>query len=279
MPAALFCYLTDIPLRLAHCRENPYQLLTDWVREAEPTRLVRHEVCRQLDLVAAIGCQTDTTRLSFRVPDGARAGTVERLSTLGLDQARPWIVVHPGASAPSRRYPPEAFAEAADILADVDGMQILFTGRTDEMDLIERVQTAMNAPSFSLAGQLGPGELGALLELAPLLIAKNTGPVHIAAAVGTPVVELYALTNPQHTPWAVPHRVLSHHVACKYCYKSICPEGHHDCLRRIPPADVVAAARSLLHENLQEPEPVTIEEKAPCTPWASMPLSMIRPPV
>jgi ADP-heptose:LPS heptosyltransferase len=56
LPPALLCYLADIPLRLAHCRENPYQLLTDWVPEAEPERGIRHEVQRQLDLVAQIGC-------------------------------------------------------------------------------------------------------------------------------------------------------------------------------------------------------------------------------
>ena len=68
----------------------------------------------------------------------------------------------------------------------------------------------------------------------------------VAAAVGTPVVDLYALTNPQHTPWAVPNRVLFHDVPCKYCYKSTCPEGHHHCLRLVAPEAIVAAACELL---------------------------------
>jgi ADP-heptose:LPS heptosyltransferase len=84
------------------------------------------------------------------------------------------------------------------------------------------------------------------LERAPLLIANNTGVVHVAAAVGTPVVDLYALTNPQHIPWLVPHRVLFHDVPCKFCYKSICPERHHDCLRLVNPTSVVQAAKELL---------------------------------
>jgi ADP-heptose:LPS heptosyltransferase len=77
-------------------------------------------------------------------------------------------------------------------------------------------------------------------------VSNNSGPVHVAAAVGTAVVDLYALTNPQHTPWGVPHRVLFHDVPCKYCYKSVCPEGHHDCLRRVPAKAVAEAALSLL---------------------------------
>jgi ADP-heptose:LPS heptosyltransferase len=98
----------------------------------------------------------------------------------------------------------------------------------------------------SLAGRLDVAELAAVLARAPLLVSNNTGPVHLAAAVGTPVVDLYALTNPQHTPWGVPHRVLSHDVPCKYCYKSVCPLGHHDCLRAVAPAAVVTAALDLL---------------------------------
>ena len=76
---------------------------------------------------------------------------------------------------------------------------------------------------------------------APLLVSNNTGAVHIAAAVGTPVVDLYALTNPQHTPWLVPHRVLSRDVPCRNCYKSVCPQGTNACLD-IPVETVVAAA-------------------------------------
>src|SRR5205814_7161205 len=111
---------------------------------------------------------------------------------------------------------------------------------------------AMEVPSMSLAGQITLGELAALLELAPLLIANNTGPVHVAAAVGTAVVDLYALTNPQHTPWMVPHRVLNHDVPCKYCYRSVCPEGHHNCLALVTPDSVVRAARELMGELMDE---------------------------
>src|SRR3954470_23026502 len=85
LPAAYLAYLAGIPLRLAHCRENPYQLLTDWVPDPEPTKTVRHEVRRQLDLVAAVGCQTRNERLSFAVPRRARDQARRSLSALGVD--------------------------------------------------------------------------------------------------------------------------------------------------------------------------------------------------
>jgi lipopolysaccharide heptosyltransferase II len=244
LPAAHFCYQAGIPLRLAHCRENPYHLLSDWVPDPEPAGQVRHEVRRQLDLVGAACCSTSDLSLSFRVPAEAHAAVAAMLA--GTHRNRALIAVHPGASAASRRYPPESFAAALDLLAAKAPYEIVFTGDASEQALVEQVRARMHAPSYSLAGRLGLAQLGALIAQADLLVCNNTGPAHIASALGTPVVDLYALTNPQHTPWQVRSRVLYHDVPCRNCYKSTCPNGHHDCLRRVAPESVAAAARELL---------------------------------
>ncbi len=249
LPSAFLCYLADVPLRLAHCHENPYQLLTDWVLDPEPAREVRHEVRRQLDLVATVGCRAADERLSLRVLPSARRRVTALLRALGLDRTRPWLLVHPGATAPSRRYAPEGFAQVAKRLVLDEGWQVVFTGTLPERPLIEGIRQAMGTRSCSLAGDVGLAELVALVAEAPLLLSNNTGPVHIAAAVGTPVVDLYALTNPQHTPWAVPARVLSHDVPCRWCYKSICPEGHNNCLALVTPESVVRAVVELYQET------------------------------
>jgi lipopolysaccharide heptosyltransferase II len=239
LPAAYFCYLAGIPRRLAHCRENPYHLLSDWVPDPEPG-LARHEVRRQLDLAAAVGCRASDERLSFHVPDAARRVIA------AMNLKRPLVVVHPGASAASRRYPPESYARAVELISREMGCEAVFTGESGEAGLIEGIRARMSARSHSLAGRLGLAELGALIAEADVLVCNNTGPAHMAAAIGTPVVDLYALTNPQHTPWQVISRVLNHDVPCRNCYKSVCPAGHHDCLRRVPPEAVAAAARELL---------------------------------
>jgi lipopolysaccharide heptosyltransferase II len=249
LPSALLCYLAGIPLRLAHCHENPYQLLTDWVPDPEPARTTRHEVRRQLDLVASVGCRAEDERLSLRVPAAARRRVATLLDASGIDRARPWVLVHTGATAPSRRYPPGAFAQVARHLVAEEGWQVVFTGTPPERPLVESIRQAMRVPSRSLVGRLGLPELVAVIAAAPLLLSNNTGPVHIAAAVGTPVVDLYALTNPQHVPWAVPSRVLSHDVPCKWCYKSVCPEGHNNCLTLVTPESVVRAVTELYLET------------------------------
>lgn len=250
LPAALLCWLAGIPLRLAHCRENPYHLLSDWLSDPEPHEVLRHEARRQLDLVAAVGARTVDTRLSFRVPPEDVVSARRLLRAAGIDPDRRFVVVHPGASAPSRRYPEDLFATAIghvlDIRPDLGDLQLVFTGDASEAPAVERIRARIAHPTQSLAGQLGLGELGAVLDAAALLIANNTGPVHLAAALGTPVVDLYALTNPQHAPWQVPHRVLYEDVPCRFCYKSVCPQGHHHCLRLLDPARVAAAAHELL---------------------------------
>jgi lipopolysaccharide heptosyltransferase II len=244
LPATMLCHLAEIPLRAAHCRENPYQLLTDWIRETEPERGIRHEVRRQLDLVEALGRTTADERLSLRVPDEARVRAREALASADVDPDGRWVAVHPGATAPSRRYPPESFAEAASRLVD-GGFRIVFTGSGEESELIASIRVAVAGPTASLAGRLELAELAAVIELAPVFLANNTGPAHVAAAVGTPVVDLYALTNPQHTPWRVPSRVLFHDVACRNCFSSVCREGHHACLRGVSPSEVAAAVVDL----------------------------------
>lgn len=245
LPSAMLCYLAGIPLRLAHCHENPYQLLTHWVRDTEPQEHVRHEVRRQLDLVATVNAHADDERMSFRIPAEDTEAVREQLHQLGIAPGRPWIVMHPGATAQSRRYPPELWSQAARELGERLDCPLVFTGSGQEAPLIDEIRRGLsNAHSF--AGRLSLGQLAALIALAPVLVSNNTGPAHIAAAVGTPVVDLYALTNPQHTPWQVPNRVLFHDVSCRFCYKSVCPQGHHHCLTKVPPARVVQAALELL---------------------------------
>jgi lipopolysaccharide heptosyltransferase II len=257
LPAAMLLFEAGIPLRAAYARENPYALLTDW--RAEPDRELaygmRHEVLRQIDLVASLGIAVHERALQFPVSDAARRAMLKHAGSCGLDARRRWLVVHPGATASSRRYPVRKLNEAVRLLAAKDRWQIVIAG--DETDkAAARTLTTSAEGVVDLAGRLDFVELAALLEAADAVVCNNSSPAHLAAAVGTPVVDLYALTNPQHTPWGVAHRVLSRDVECRWCLKSVCPHGHQRCLADVAPSAIVAAVESLLPPVAERRRPV-----------------------
>jgi len=247
LPAAMLLHLAGIPRRAAYSRENPYGLLTHW--RADPDRDahagVRHEVQRQIDLVQSLGTRVRDTRLGFPVRDDARRSMLTRVTAAGMEPDRPWLIVHPGATAASRRYPHDRLADAVGRLQKRGRWQIAIAGADEDRDCAQRIAASVENV-VPLTGVLDLAELAALLEAAELVVCNNSAPAHLAAAVGTPVVDLYALTNPQHTPWGVAHRVLSHDVDCKYCLKSVCPQGHHRCLADVAPGEIVAAVDALL---------------------------------
>jgi lipopolysaccharide heptosyltransferase II len=247
LPPATLLFLAGIPRRAAYCRENPYTLLTEWRRDPDRDAHagVRHEVQRQIDLVASLGASVRDTRLQFPVREAAQRAMLEKVVAAGMYPRRPWLIVHPGATAPSRRYPDAQLAEAVAMLEADGRWQIGIAGAIEDRPSANAIAVRVPA-AVDLVGLLDLPELAALLQAAQLLVCNNSAPAHIAAAVGTPVVDLYALTNPQHTPWAVPNRVLSHDVHCKYCLKSTCPYGHPRCLADVAPARIVAAVDALL---------------------------------
>jgi ADP-heptose:LPS heptosyltransferase len=246
LPTAYLCYLAGIPLRLAASIDGPGSLLT--TRHRHPERMM-HEVERGLDLVAAVGMHTSDDRLVLRVPDGAH----EEIATLATGQ-RPLVVVHPGCSMPARTYPWEQYVEVIDGLVRDLGARVVVTGAADERPLVDtilaHVTPRTGAQVMAAAGSLAFPAFCALIAAADVVVTNNTGPMHMAAALGTPVAALFALTNPpeQWGPWRVPHRMLWHDVPCRLCYSRVCPTTH-DCLREVHPRQVVAAVVDLLSGN------------------------------
>ncbi len=155
---------------------------------------------------------------------------------------------------PARTYPWEMYAEVVRLLIEQLNAFVILTGAASEQILVTRVVEAVPAElrdaTLPLAGTLSFPELCALIQVARLVITNNTGPVHIAAAVKTPVVDLFALTNPpeQWRPWRVPQRLLYHDVPCRLCYSRVCPY-QQECLRLVSPEMVVSAAGELLIES------------------------------
>ena len=204
---------------------------------------------RQLELVAAVGADAGDAPLRLSLSRDAKEHARRLLAAAGVDLGAPWIVVHPGASAPARRYPAWSYAEVVRRLVVQDSLQVVVTGDDGEVELAADLATAAGHGAVTLAGRTTLELFAAVLSQSWLLVGNNAAPAHIAAALGVPVVDLYALTRPGRTPWLVPSRVLSHDVPCRWCRSRACPMGHHLCLRGVEPEAVVDAVRELLRES------------------------------
>ncbi len=167
------------------------------------------EVRRLLRLVEFLGIPAQGEGLEFPVGAEDRRA-LARLEQVPEFSSADYVCVHPGASVPERRWPPEQFAVVADALA-ARGLRVVLTGTAGERDLTRRVRQAMGHPAVDLAGRTDLGTVAALLEGARLLVCNDTGVSHLAAALRTPSVVISTGANPQR--WAPPdgrrHRVLN----------------------------------------------------------------------
>jgi ADP-heptose:LPS heptosyltransferase len=229
LPTALALRLAGVPWIGATSVDYPGSLLD--LRHTIPDDV--HEVERSLDLVFAAG---------YALP----AGDGGELRVSGVARRVPaddYVVVHPGASVPARAWAPARNAELVEALLAA-GRTVVVTGSPAERDLTARVA----APgAIDLGGVTDFRALAGVIACADAIVVGNTGPAHLAAAVGTPVVSLFAPTVPavRWRPWKVPHELLYVDVPCAGCRARVCPVDGHPCLSGLDVEDVVAAVERL----------------------------------
>lgn len=241
LPLALLLRMARVPQVAGISVDFPGSLLD--VRHLVADDL--HEVQRNLSLVATLGhflpAGDDGRLLVRRQPDRAPAG---------LPAGR-YVVVHPGASVPARAWAPEANAALVARLVDA-GQEVVVTGAPSERELCARVAGA--APgAVDLSGATDLAGLAEVLAGAGAVVVGNTGPAHLAAAVGTPVVSIYAPTVPavRWHPWRVPHVILGvQDIGCAGCRSRTCPIPGQPCIGSIEVDDVVAAVVSLTRASV-----------------------------
>jgi ADP-heptose:LPS heptosyltransferase len=236
LPLALLLRTAGVPRVSAISVDYPGSLLD--VRHLVADEV--HEVERSLDLVATLG---------YRLPlgdDGALRVLRPAAGRPSRAFAGPYVVVHPGASVPARAWEPEACAELVDLLV-AGGRRVVVTGGPGEEALTARVAGAPRAEVLDLGGATSLPELTEVLAAALVVVVGNTGPAHLAAAVGTPVVSLFAPTVPpvRWRPWGVPHELHFVDVPCAGCRARTCPVPGHPCLGGVLTGDVVRAVERL----------------------------------
>jgi heptosyltransferase II len=159
----------------------------------------------------------------------------------------PWIGLAPGAQfGKAKRWLPERFAAAAQRLAEEQGASVAVLGGAGERPLAARITAQLDVPSADLCGRTTLPELVGVLGRLRLLLSNDSGPMHVAAALGTPVVGVFGPTDWRETaPFGQAHRLVREPVHCSPCLLRECPIDHR-CMKRVSAARVVDEARHLL---------------------------------
>jgi ADP-heptose:LPS heptosyltransferase len=234
LPTALLLRLAGVGHIAADSEDYPGSLLD--VRHHRAPHA--HEAEAALDLAEAAGFP--------RVDDG-RLRVLPPPATAGVTGPGPYVVLHPGASVPARAWSPRRCAEAVRELA-LAGHRVVVTGGPDERDLTAYVA---GGHALDLGGRTGAEELVGVLAGADAVVTGNTGPAHLAAAVGTPVVSLFAPVVPAERwrPYGVPYILLGDQRApCADTRARTCPVPGHPCLEQVTGHDVTAAVGKLKGE-------------------------------
>lgn len=250
--AAWLVWKAKIPQRIGYARDGRSFLLTEAVKVPKAGEIPAHETYYYLELLRRAGwleTLPEVTGITLCISSSAAEAAETRLCKAGLRAGKMRIALAPGAAYGSAKcWPPERFAETADALIDEFDVDVILFGASSELDICRQIADRMHHRPVVLAGQTSIEELPALFSRCNLFIGNDSGAMHVAAAVGVPVVAVFGSTDPHGTaPVTSLKKLVQHPVACSPCFLRKCPIDHR-CMTRVLVKDVRAAAVQSLEQ-------------------------------
>ncbi|MCY3739420.1 MAG: lipopolysaccharide heptosyltransferase II [Candidatus Poribacteria bacterium] len=199
-----------------------------------------HETTRNLDVLDKAGIPTPIKTTTFPVTAENKKWASNFLTAHQIGEERPLIAIHPGSPIPLKRWAPERYAKLADWLIAQKCAEILFVGVADEMPIITEIQRLMQAESINIAGKTTLTQLASILHTCNVFIGNDSGPMHLAAAVGIQTIGLYGPGDPtRFGPVGVKCQTIQRKTDCPPCKGAICRFGEDGCMAKIQVADVI----------------------------------------
>jgi heptosyltransferase II len=255
--AAAISFLARVPARVGYATERRGLLLSHAV-PVPAWKNERHEIFYYLNLVTELErLLTETSRepsapdFGISVSDNRKRQARRFLMERNAEPTKPLVLLCPGSvNSRAKRWPAERYAVLADQFAET-GATVALIGAPSELDASETVAAMAQRPPLMLTGQTSVSEVMALISVADVLITNDTGPAHIAAAVGTPTLVIFGPTNPLTTrPFGPAGDIIRRPPDCAPCMLRDCPIDHR-CMTAIEPEEVFEQARRLMRQRLE----------------------------
>jgi heptosyltransferase-2 len=255
--SALVAFTARVPARVGYSTQSRGEFLTHPL-DVPAWRSTRHEIYYYLNIVneleRALGgdALSDEREPQFAldVSDARRAGALAILERHGVDLSRPLVALCPGSTnSRAKRWHAERYAALADRLITEAGASVILIGAREELDVTREVLAAMRQKPVVLTGETTLAESTAILSLTSLLVTNDTGPAHLASALGCPALVIFGPTNPLTTrPFAPNAEIIRRPPDCAPCMLRDCPIDHR-CMTAITVEDVFARCLARLGET------------------------------
>ncbi len=211
-----------------------------------PLSMEIHALKRNLIMLESLGVFTDDVVYDVPVSAADRAFVYGLLEHGGATEARPLIAVNPVAKWETKLWRNDRFAALADRLIREHDARIVFTGGPEDRRVNEDIIAGMKETAANLAGKTTLRQLAALYDLADLVVSTDTGPMHLAAAMGTPTAAIFGPTAPWRTgPCGPGHQVIRAGLPCSPCFKRRCADRGVACMTQIRVEDVMAGIQKM----------------------------------
>lgn len=222
--------------------EHSYLMLSERV---PPVSMEIHAIERNLKMIEPLGIRTDRVVYDLPVSGADRETARSLLESAGMDRRRRLVAINPMAKWPTKLWITGRFSRLADRIRQRTGAEILFTGGPEDRGAVARIIAGMDSPAANLAGMTSLKTLAALYESIDLLVSTDTGPMHLGAALGIPVVALFGPTAPWRTgPYGRECRTVRSGTECSPCFQRKCETML--CMERISVERVLEAAEAAL---------------------------------
>jgi heptosyltransferase-2 len=247
--AAVIAWLARIPIRIGFNTDGRGWLLKPAVPLKPEDRRI-HETEYYLRMLSGAGFRTPPpgpVQPMFYLSDQTRRQADERLNELGLGKSLVLGVAPGAAYGPAKQWPAVRFADAANLIMAGRPGGVLIFGSAGERRVAREVLDHLKGPGFDLAGATGLTEAAALIKRCHLFLTNDSGLMHVAAAVGTPLVAVFGSTNPVTTAPIGPHvAMVRHAVACSPCLKPTCCQPSHKCMEAVSAEEVAEQGLALM---------------------------------